>query len=59
MCDDEHTLNGKLAIHNNGTCEKLSRIIGQLAWELNYLNDKADILKAREQFRKRYGKSYL
>jgi hypothetical protein len=46
-------------IHNIPTAGKLSKIVGQLAYELNENAHKGDILNAREKFRKRYGKSYL
>lgn len=46
-------------IHANGAAMRLSKIVGQLAYELNYVADKEKILDAREHFRKRYGKSYL
>ncbi len=46
-------------IHNNGTAGKLSKIVGQLAYELNENAHKGDIKDAREKFRTRYGRSYL
>lgn len=46
-------------IHNNPTAGKMSKIIGQLAFELNENAHKGDIKNARENFRKRYGRSYL
>lgn len=47
-------------IHYNSTCAKMSKIIGQLEFEKNYIDDgRASKELAREQFRKRYGRSYL
>lgn len=46
-------------IHNIGIAGKLSKIVGQLAYELNMNAHKGDIQDARESFRKRYGRSYL
>ena len=46
-------------IHNNPTAGKMSKIIGQLAFELNENAHKGDIEHAREHFRQRYGRSYL
>ena len=46
-------------IHHNGTAGKLSKIIGQLAFELNENAHKGEIKDAREKFRTRYGRSYL
>lgn len=64
----EHNLSPKgtiYQIHGNPAAEKLSKIVGQLAWERNYLISKYESPdedlgeEAREAFRKRYGKSYL
>lgn len=53
LCRKCHT-----EIHKNATCENLCKIAGQLAWERDfYKNGKSG--NAREQFRKRYGKSFL
>lgn len=38
-------------IHDNPMAEKLSKMLGQAVWEKEY--------GTREQFRKRYGRSYL
>lgn len=46
-------------IHNNSTAGRLSKIVGQLAFELNENAHKGDIKDAREKFRARYGRSYL
>ena len=52
LCRKCHT-----EIHKNATCEKLCKIIGQLAWESNYYAEGRK--DARKQFLKRYRKSYI
>lgn len=71
LTNSEHNMspNGNLyQIHGNPVAEKLSKMCGQLAWEKEYLASelctteslKAILYKeAREEFRKRYGISYL
>lgn len=54
LCRECHSF-----IHDYAIAGKLSKVLGQTIWELNYCADKERILDAREQFRKRYGKSYL
>lgn len=55
-------------VHENPPAEALSRMLGQMAWEKQYLLNELDytnygkkqVLKeAREAFRDRYGISYL
>lgn len=49
-------------IHENPAAEKLSKMLGQMAWEKEYLvKQLPDGAKkeAREAFRKRYGISFL
>lgn len=55
-------------VHENHVAEVLSKMVGQLAWEKEWIldhysyevHDKKDTKKeAREAFRKRYGISYL
>ena len=60
LTNAEHNM-GKYQLHENPTAEMLSKIIGQLAWEKEYISQgNTDIKKeAREAFRKRYGESYL
>lgn len=53
LCRKCHT-----EIHKNATCEKLCKIIGQLAWEKDYYKG-GGVGNARELFRKRYFKSYI
>lgn len=51
-CDDCHTMNEiTRRIHGNSRAEDLSKMLGQVVWEKQY--------GSREEFRKRYGKSYL
>lgn len=64
VCDKCHNM-GRDSIHGNSVSEKLSKIIGQLAWEKNYIAENASLPfedmeeEARIKFRNRYGKSYL
>ncbi len=69
---DEHRLSPKgliYQLHGNVTAEKLSKIAGQLAWERHWISvncfeipfESYESLeyRAREEFRKRYKKSWL
>ena len=64
ICNSCHVL-GKYRLHDNPVSEKLSKIIGQLEWEKNYIARNASLPfenmeeEAREAFRKRYDRSYL
>lgn len=52
ICNNCHTMGDKLhRIHDNPMAEKLSKMLGQAIFEGN--------IGTREEFRKRYGKSYL
>ena len=52
MCNKHHNMGANLEkIHGNPMAEKLSKMLGQAIWENHY--------GSREDFRKRYGKSYL
>lgn len=46
-------------IHDNPTAEKLSKMYGQALWELERVADGATPEQAREQFIKRYGRSWI
>ena len=52
-------------IHGNPAAEKLSKMLGQMAWERNFVIEKYSLpfddvsTEAREAFRDRYGNSYL
>lgn len=51
-CHKHHNMGANSEkIHNNPMAEKLSKMLGQAIWEKNYGD--------RNDFRKRYGKSYL
>jgi len=61
ICDECHT-SGRFRIHDNPVAESLSKIAGQLAWEKDYYKigrSTENLDPAREEFRKRYGRSYL
>ena len=64
VCNNCHNMgNITMRIHGNPMAEKMSKIIGQLAWERKYIlyvmgTDELDEV-SREKFRKRYGRSYL
>lgn len=70
LCIDCHTLAFHVIdrIHDNVAAEKLSKMLGQMMYERNYLakeltatQEDADLMKnrARQQFMKRYGRSFL
>lgn len=59
-CDDCHTMNRVTQkIHDNTMAEKMSKIIGQLAYEKKKVAEGMTEEQARESFRKRYTNSYL
>lgn len=45
-------------MHMNTTCNQLSKILGQMAWEKEFYR-RGHEGDAREAFRKRFGKSYI
>ena len=72
VCNNCHNMGQKLCrIHENPMAERMSKMIGQLAWEREWLlkntvtiNSKGQMAKVegnvvRSQFMKRYGRSYL
>lgn len=64
LTNDEHNMSARgvsCQIHGNPAAEKLSKFLGQVAWEKEYYRRKAGCGndEAREEFRRRYGKSYL
>lgn len=59
ICNSCHNMHGIESIHGNPTSSRLSKLLGQALWELNYVASEKEIKNAREQFRKRYGKSYF
>lgn len=72
VCNNCHNMGQKLCrIHENPMAERMSKMIGQLAWEREWLlkntvaiNSKGQMEKVegnvvRSQFMKRYGRSYF
>lgn len=61
VCRNCHTTGWPVSsrIHDNPMAEKLSKIVGQLAWEKHAVAGGMTEDEAREAFRKRYGVSYL
>ena len=67
LCPEHHT--GNMSVHNRKELNVLVEIIGQLAWEREYLIDRQILpfddshdeisTEAREAFRSRYSRSYL
>lgn len=65
-CEHNCSPNGLIhQIHENPAAEKLSKMLGQVAWEKEYLAKKLDEMgvdaraESREKFMKRYGQSWL
>ena len=60
ICNECHNT-GKVTgrIHDNPMAEKLSKMLGQLAWENRHIEAGMHPEMARELFRKRYGKSFV
>lgn len=63
LTNDEHNLspNGTInQIHGNPAAEKLSKMLGQVTWEKHTIAEAGCTeQEARENFRKRYGRSFL
>lgn len=68
LTNKEHNMSSKGTInqiHGNSAAEKLSKMLGQMAWEKKYIIDKYELPfedideEARDAFIERYGKSYL
>ena len=71
LCNDEHNIcrdgDATRLIHGNVAAEKLSKMLGQEAWEAYYISQllggdttpEEIMAAAREAFRRRYGISYL
>lgn len=63
LCKEHHT--GIMSVHSLKELNVLCEIIGQLAWERDYLIKKTELPfddlseEAREAFRSRYSRSYL
>ena len=61
LTNSEHNMS-RFGIHGHPAAERLSKMLGQMAWEREYIAQRVekDIRsEAREAFRKRYGISYL
>lgn len=59
-CDNCHTMNRNAEkIHGNVMAEKLSKMLGQMAYEKEKVAEGLSVDAAREDFRRRYGKSFL
>lgn len=60
VCNNCHTLAYRTTdrIHDNVAAEKLSKMLGQILWEKHQVAAGLTEIKAREEFIKRYGKSY-
>lgn len=59
LCNNHHNMAGKESIHGTEVAEHMGRIAAQLAWEKRYIIEHGYDGQEREQFRRRYGKSYL
>lgn len=61
VCRAHHTSGEKLRrIHDNIMAERLSKMLGQVCWEKHKIAEKGFTEKeAREEFIKRYGRSYF
>lgn len=46
-------------LHYGTVSQKLSKMLGQMRWEQDALDDGADKYDVRNEFRERYGKSWL
>lgn len=61
LCNDCHNMASDRCerIHGNPMAEKLSKMLGQMAWEKQQIIEGKEPKSVREDFRKRYGKSFL
>lgn len=58
MCNQCHNI-GKYQLHNHPVASQLSKMLGQERWEKQRIIEGATQEQAREQFIKRYGRSWL
>ena len=58
LCRDCHTAKN-YSVHASWVTNRWSKICGQLAYERNLCANGETVEEAREDFRRRYGKSYL
>lgn len=61
LCPKHHNMDSKESVHLNPVISKWSKMVGQLAWELEMVStgQAKDKNEARNKFRSRYGKSLL
>lgn len=61
LCNECHNMAVKPEdrIHGNPVAEKLSKMLGQIAWEKDYVSKGGNEDEAREAFREKMGKCYL
>lgn len=61
LCPKHHNMDSKESVHLNPSISKWSKMVGQLAYELEMVSTGRSKSKdeAREMFRSRYGKSFL
>lgn len=61
MCNNCHNMATSQLdrIHGNPMAEHLSKMVGQLAFEMSYCSKGIPQEIARDEFKKRYGRSYL
>ena len=61
VCDECHNMASRVSdrIHDNPMAEKLSKMMGQLAWEKRKVAEGMTEDEAREAFRERYKRSWL
>ena len=60
MCNNCHNMGGgKNQLHENPIAERLSKMLGQMSWEKEAIVKGSNHKLVREEFRKRYGISYL
>lgn len=59
-CNECHVLGPlRSRVHDNPMAEKLSKMLGQMAYEKRQVANGCTEKEAREKFRKRYGLSYF
>lgn len=58
LCAYHHDMSA-VSVHLSPEMNKMSKIIGQLAWERNYCAEGHTVDQAREEFIRRYGKAYI
>ncbi len=59
-CNNCHNMaGGKNQLHGNPVAEALSKMLGQMAWEKQKIIEGHEPTLVRDEFRRRYGQSYL